>query len=76
MPSSRAWNNRMRACCFSGLEALVKGQATGPLLGGNRRGLLALMLGTPYLPDLRGAILFFEDVGERPLPAGSPCVTH
>ncbi len=49
----------------SGLEALVKGQAQGPLLGGNLE-VFSRMLGTPYLPDLRGAILFFEDVGERP----------
>jgi muramoyltetrapeptide carboxypeptidase len=49
----------------SGLEALVKGHARGPLLGGNLE-VFSRMLGTPYLPDLRGAILFFEDVGERP----------
>jgi muramoyltetrapeptide carboxypeptidase len=24
------------------------------------------LVGTPYLPDLDGAILFFEDLGERP----------
>ena len=50
---------------LSGLEALVKGHAEGPLLGGNLE-VFSRMLGTPYLPDLRGAILFFEDVGERP----------
>jgi muramoyltetrapeptide carboxypeptidase len=49
----------------SGLEALVGGRATGPLLGGNLE-VFSRMLGTPYLPDLRGAILFFEDIGERP----------
>jgi len=49
----------------SGLEALVKGHAQGPLLGGNLE-VFSRLLGTPYLPDLRGAILFFEDVGERP----------
>ena len=49
----------------SGLEALVKGHAQGPLVGGNLE-VFSRMLGTPYLPDLRGAILFFEDVGERP----------
>ena len=50
---------------LSGLEALVRGRATGPLVGGNLE-VFSRMLGTPYLPDLRGAILFFEDVGERP----------
>ncbi len=41
------------------------GTAEGPLLGGNLS-VLARMIGTPYLPDLRGAILFLEDVGEPP----------
>jgi len=50
---------------LSGLAALVRGRATGPLVGGNLE-VFSRMLGTPYLPDLRGAILFFEDVGERP----------
>jgi muramoyltetrapeptide carboxypeptidase len=50
---------------LSGLQALVKGRATGPLLGGNLE-VFSRMLGTPYLPDLGGSILFFEDVGERP----------
>jgi muramoyltetrapeptide carboxypeptidase len=49
----------------SGLDALVTGRAEGPLLGGNLE-VFSRMLGTPYLPDLRGAILFFEEVGERP----------
>lgn len=39
------------------------GKARGPLLGGNLTVLAALM-GTPYLPDFTGAILFLEDVGE------------
>jgi muramoyltetrapeptide carboxypeptidase len=39
------------------------GKARGPLLGGNLTVLTALM-GTPYLPDFTGAILFLEDVGE------------
>lgn len=51
-----------------GGEALVPlrvGEAEGPLLGGNLS-LIAALLGTPYLPDLTGAILFVEDVGEPP----------
>jgi len=50
---------------LTGLSALRPGQATGPLIGGNLE-VFSRLLGTPYLPDLDGAILFFEDVGERP----------
>ncbi len=39
------------------------GKASGRLLGGNLTVLAALM-GTPYLPDFDGAILFLEDIGE------------
>ena len=51
-----------------GGESLVPmrdGTAEGVLLGGNLA-LTAALLGTPYLPDLHGAILFLEDVGESP----------
>jgi muramoyltetrapeptide carboxypeptidase len=44
---------------------LVGGVAEGPLLGGNLS-VLTRLLGTPYLPDLEGAVLLLEDVGERP----------
>jgi muramoyltetrapeptide carboxypeptidase len=43
----------------------VTGAIEGPLWGGNLS-LLAHLAGTPYLPDLRGAVLLIEDVGERP----------
>ncbi|PZU09754.1 LD-carboxypeptidase [Sphingomonas sp.] len=39
------------------------GKAQGRLLGGNLTVLTALM-GTPYLPDFRDAILFIEDTNE------------
>ncbi len=39
------------------------GRASGRLLGGNLS-VLAALVGTPYLPDFTGAILFIEDVGE------------
>ncbi|MFH5833888.1 LD-carboxypeptidase [Halalkalibaculum sp. DA384] len=39
------------------------GRAEGPLLGGNLS-VLTSMLGSEYLPDFEGAILFLEDVGE------------
>lgn len=44
---------------------LVPGRARGPLAGGNLS-LVAALMGTPYELDLRGKILFFEDIGERP----------
>ena len=47
------------------LDGLRDGEAEGVLLGGNLA-LVASLVGTPYLPDLTGAILFLEDVGEAP----------
>ena len=47
------------------LEAVRPGRAEGVLLGGNLT-MLCSLLGTPYLPDLRGAILYLEEVGEPP----------
>jgi muramoyltetrapeptide carboxypeptidase len=49
------WENRV--------ATLVPGKARGRLLGGNLC-LLSHLCGTPYFPDLRGAILFLEDVEE------------
>ncbi|SNR69800.1 S66 peptidase family protein [Actinoplanes regularis] len=43
----------------------VPGVATGTLLGGNLT-MLQASLGTRDLPDLRGAILLFEDTDESP----------
>ena len=42
---------------------ITPGVARGRLIGGNLT-LLQALVGTRYLPDLRGAILFLEDVGE------------
>lgn len=39
------------------------GKARGRLLGGNLS-VLAALVGTPWLPDFEGAILFLEDVNE------------
>jgi muramoyltetrapeptide carboxypeptidase len=50
---------------LTGLEELVPGRARGPLLGGNLE-VLTRLLGTPFQPDLAGAILFLEEVGELP----------
>jgi muramoyltetrapeptide carboxypeptidase len=49
------WENRV--------ATLVPGKARGRLLGGNLC-LMSHLCGTPYFPDLRGAILFLEDVEE------------
>lgn len=45
------------------VRTITPGIARGRLLGGNLTVLTAL-LGSPYLPDFSGAILFLEDVGE------------
>lgn len=47
------------------MSSLRHGTTEGTLIGGNLS-MLVRLLGTPYFPDLRGAILFLEDVGERP----------
>jgi muramoyltetrapeptide carboxypeptidase len=47
------------------LEEIVPGRARGPLVGGNLE-VFSRLLGTPFLPSIEGAILFFEDLGERP----------
>jgi muramoyltetrapeptide carboxypeptidase len=54
-PGRVEWENRLRV--------LSPGCVRGPLLGGNLT-LVSHLIGTPYLPDLTGAILFLEDVGE------------
>jgi muramoyltetrapeptide carboxypeptidase len=50
---------------LEGLEALVPGRARGRLVGGNLE-VFSRLVGTPYFPDVAGAILFIEDLGERP----------
>ena len=45
------------------VTTLVPGRAQGRLVGGNLC-LMAHLTGTPYAPDLRGAILFLEDIDE------------
>jgi muramoyltetrapeptide carboxypeptidase len=45
------------------ITALRPGVAEGPLMGGNLS-LIQCLVGTPHLPELDGAILFLEDVGE------------
>jgi muramoyltetrapeptide carboxypeptidase len=50
---------------LTGMEGLNEGQATGALLGGNLE-ILTRLLGTPLQPELSGAVLFLEEVGELP----------
>jgi muramoyltetrapeptide carboxypeptidase len=45
------------------IRTIAPGRADGRLLGGNLT-VLCTLLGSPWLPDFDGAILFLEDVGE------------
>lgn len=65
---------RLATLLFSGLSAvpactgtgvITPGRASGPLVGGCLT-LLAHLCGTPWFPRVRGAVLFFEDVNEKP----------
>lgn len=47
------------------LKPVKAGSIEGILLGGNLA-MIVRLIGTPYLPDLEGTILFVEDVGEEP----------
>jgi len=47
------------------LNAIRPGKATGRLFPGCLS-IIVSLLGTPYLPDLTGALLIIEDVGEKP----------
>ena len=46
------------------IKTVISGKVKGQLLGGNMTCLLRL-IGTPYEPNFRGAILFLEDTGEK-----------
>lgn len=45
------------------LRCISAGQAEGRLVGGNLS-VLSSMIGTPYLPSLKSALLFVEDINE------------
>jgi muramoyltetrapeptide carboxypeptidase len=45
-------------------KCLKSGKGQGPLYGGTLS-VLCSLIGTPYMPDLTGAILFLEDVNEE-----------
>ena len=46
-------------------RTLINGIARGRLLGGNLT-IISTLMGTGWLPDFTGAVLFLEDVGEAP----------
>lgn len=46
-------------------SCVVAGVAEGPLIGGNLS-VLTRLIGTPFMPPTKGAVLLLEDVGERP----------
>jgi muramoyltetrapeptide carboxypeptidase len=50
---------------FTGTATYCAGTAEGPLLGGNLS-VFSRLLGTPFMPELSGAVLLLEDLGERP----------
>jgi muramoyltetrapeptide carboxypeptidase len=58
-----AGNGRGRE--LAGKATIRSGRCEGRLIGGSLS-LLSAMCGTPYMPDLSGAILFIEDIGEQP----------
>ena len=45
-------------------QIITPGKARGKLVGGNLS-VLSAIVGSPYLPDLNGAILFLEDTNEN-----------
>lgn len=46
------------------IQTIAPGRVCGRLIGGNLS-VLAAIVGSPYLPDLNGAILFLEDTNEN-----------
>jgi muramoyltetrapeptide carboxypeptidase len=49
---------------LGGTATYCDGVAEGPLLGGNLS-VFTRLLGTPFMPELAGAVLLLEDQGER-----------
>ncbi|MBL7175968.1 MAG: LD-carboxypeptidase [Desulfobacteraceae bacterium] len=59
---------------LSGGTALLPGKTRGNLLGGNLS-LITRLIGTPFMPSMRGALLFIEETGE-PLYRVDRMLTH
>ena len=47
------------------VRPLRKGRVTAQLVGGNLS-IVASLIGTPFMPSLKGKIFFFEDIGVTP----------
>lgn len=59
------WSPRRNPPHLPSPRVIVPGEAAGVLRGGNLS-LVASSVGTWYQLDTRGAVLFLEDIGERP----------
>lgn len=60
-------NRKRKTIHNSGMKVLKAGEGRGKIIAGNM-GVLLLLAGTPYFPDLKGAILCVED-DENETPA-------
>jgi muramoyltetrapeptide carboxypeptidase len=64
-PRPGAWDVPAPGAGLVASRVIRPGRASGPLLGGTLA-ILSHLQGTPFAPRLDGAILFLEDVGEKP----------
>ncbi len=64
-PRPGAWEVPAPGAGLVASRVVRPGRVSGPLLGGTLA-ILAHLQGTPFAPRLDGAILFLEDVGEKP----------
>jgi muramoyltetrapeptide carboxypeptidase len=65
MRSAQANDERAATEPEYALKTLRAGIAEGPLWGGNLS-VFSAMIGTPFLPSFKNAMLFIEEVGEEP----------
>ena len=63
--ASHGWTGKLVGPANEQLSGLRTGFSEGMLIGGNLAVITAL-IGSPYMPDLEGAILYIEDVCEPP----------
>jgi muramoyltetrapeptide carboxypeptidase len=64
-PRPGAWDVPAPGAGLVAARVVRPGRVSGPLLGGTLA-ILSHLQGTPFAPRLEGAILFLEDVGEKP----------
>lgn len=60
------WRMHKEAPGADGVPAVPEIYVQDATLWGGNLAMLASLVGTPYLPDVDGGILFLEDVGEHP----------